>query len=70
MRSSLLISIGMTTVLAAMPLSELYAACTYTPTLGGERRYCSNGTCESESIWRDNQLVEVLYVRCGDVLQT
>lgn len=66
MRNSRLIVAGLASFLAAMPLSELYAACTYTPTVGGERRVCSNGTCTSESIWQDNRLVSVVYVQCNE----
>lgn len=69
MRKTHFVVAGFTSVLALMPITELYAACTYTPVVGGEIRYCSNGTCESESRWQDNRLVEVFYVRCGGVSQ-
>lgn len=56
---SRVIAAAATFVLTTMPMSELYAACTYTPALGGEWRRCDNGTCWSESLWTaDNQLVE------------
>lgn len=64
MRNKHLTAGGIALVLSALPLSEAYAACTYTPITGGERRFCSNGTCESESIWQDNRLVSVVYVTC------
>ena len=65
MRRKRLIAAVLTFMLSAMPLSELYAACTYTPTAGGgEIRHCSNGTCSSTSLWKDNQLVSVLDVTC------
>jgi hypothetical protein len=64
MHSRRLIAAGITSLLSAMPLSELYAACTSVPSVGSERRICSNGTCKSESIWQDNRLVSVVYVEC------
>jgi len=65
MRRKRLVTAAVTALISAMPLSELYAACTYTPTLGGgEIRYCTNGTCSSSSHWVDNKLVAVLYTRC------
>lgn len=66
MRTTRFVAAGIASLLSAMPLSELYAACTYTPTVGGERRVCSNGTCESESIWQNNRLVSVVYVQCSE----
>jgi hypothetical protein len=42
-----------------LPLSELYAACSYQKVMGGEWMYCDNGTCWSRSLWtNDGQLVE------------
>jgi len=64
MRRERLIVAAATVLVSAVPVAELYAACTYIPSVGSERRICSNGTCTSESIWQDNRLVEVLYVRC------
>lgn len=59
MRKTRLMAAAATFLLTALPLSELYAACTYSPTLGGEWRFCNNGTCWSKSLWTsDNQIVE------------
>jgi hypothetical protein len=58
MRRSRIIAAAATFVLSALPLSELYAACTSYYTVFGEWRRCDNGTCWSESLWIDNQLVE------------
>lgn len=50
---------ALTIVMSTLPVSELYAACTYTRTMGGEWRYCDNGTCWSNSFWTsDNRIVE------------
>jgi hypothetical protein len=46
-------------VVSVLPLSELYAACSYTPTVGGQWMYCENGECWSRSLWTsDGKLVE------------
>jgi hypothetical protein len=58
------VAFGIASFLSVMPLSEAYAACTYTPISGGARRVCTNGTCTSESIWQNNRLVSVVYVEC------
>lgn len=65
MRRSRIIAAAATFVLSALPVSELYAACTYSPVVGGELRICDNGTCRSMSRWStDNQLIEVIEVTC------
>jgi hypothetical protein len=45
-----LIAAAATLLLSALSLSELYAACSYTPTMGGDWMYCDNGTCWSRSL--------------------
>jgi hypothetical protein len=65
MRRSRLVGAAMAAVLSALPLSELYAACSSYTMLGGfELRTCSNGTCWSQSVWSDNKLVEVIDTKC------
>ena len=65
MRRSRIIASAATFVVSALPLSELHAACTYTPVTGGEIRTCDNGTCRSTSRWSsDNRLIEVMEVVC------
>lgn len=65
MRKDRLVAAAIAAILAAMPLSELYAACRYEPIMGGEVRTCSNGTCWSQSVWTsDNQLVYVVRAAC------
>jgi hypothetical protein len=65
MRRSPIIAAALTSVLSVLPLSELYAACTYTPVVGGEIRTCDNGRCRSTSRWSsDNRLIEVIEVEC------
>ena len=44
-------------VVSALPVTELWAACTITPTTGGEWRFCDNGTCWSRSFWINNKIV-------------
>lgn len=59
MRTGRLIAAAATLLLSVLPLSELYAACSYTPTMGGDWMYCDNGRCWSRSLWtNDGQLVE------------
>lgn len=72
MRNRRLILAGLTSLTSVMPISELYAECTYTPTFGGgEIRECNNGTCMSRSLWQDNKFITVLYRHCrGEVSQT
>jgi hypothetical protein len=71
MRNRRLVLAGVS-LLSALPISRLYAECTYTPTMGGgEIRECDNGTCKSRSTWQDNRLVSVDWVECkGDIPQT
>ena len=65
MRRGRLIVAAATALASAVPAAELYAACTYTPAMGGEIRHCTNGTCWSSSLWRNNQLVEVIDRGCN-----
>lgn len=71
MRNRRLILAGITFLVSTVPISDLYAACTYTPIMGGEIRFCDNGTCTSKSVWQDNRLVYVEFVECrGEIPQT
>jgi hypothetical protein len=45
------------TVISSQALAtDLFAACTVTPTTGGEWRYCENGSCWSRSFWANNRI--------------
>ena len=56
-------------LVSAMPISELYAACTYTAVSGGgEIRECDNGTCWSRSLWQGNTLIAVLGSGCRETM--
>ena len=59
MHRSRLAAAAAAVVLSVLPVTELYAACTYTPTVGGQWMECSNGECWSRSLWtNDGKLVE------------
>jgi hypothetical protein len=51
--------------LSALPLSELYAECTYTPTTGGYWAYCDNGRCWSYSFFYNNNKIAPETVQSG-----